>query len=254
MANELSTDAHHKDLLALFSDKATRQPVVDAVASVFHREIFGRGFDSYDIDRLQFFAAGIASSQYAMIHMGKARRFGDALSLLQFAIENVTVSNGLALEFGVYSGRTVNHIAKLLPQQRIYGFDSFEGLPETWRRGFQKGAFAVPKLPEVLDNVSLVKGWFDRTLPSFLDENGQQNIALLHVDCDLYSSTQVIFQQLKNRIVPGTIIVFDEYYNYPGWEMNEFLAFKEFVNVNRVSYDYIGIVPAHQQVAVRILG
>ncbi len=77
---------------------------------------------------------------------------------------------------------------------------------------------------------------------------------MLNVDCDLYSSTQLIFQQLKVRIVPGTIIVFDEYYNYPGWEMCEFRAFQEYVEVNQVRYDYVGLVAGHQRVAVRIIG
>ena len=158
------------------------------------------------------------------------------------------------VEFGVCSGNTINHIASLLPAQKIYGFDSFEGLPEEWRPGFGKGAFARPTLPTVLNNVDLVVGLFDRTLPAFLYTHTDQEVALLHVDCDLYSSTQLIFNQLKNRIVPGTIIVFDEYYNFPGWEMHEFRAFKEFVELNRIHYDYIGLVPGHQQVAIRIAG
>jgi hypothetical protein len=52
--------------------------------------------------------------------------------------------------------------------------------------------------------------------------------------------------------VSGTIIIFDEYFNYPGWEVGEFKAFAEFVAEKNVSYRYIAYVPNHQQVAVVI--
>ena len=249
----MTTDETKAKLDDKNSAASANEAFVEAVAPAFHGGIFDRRFDSYNVDRLQYFAAAIASSQYVIRHMSKAKRIDGALDLLQFAVENMTL-DGLVLEFGVFSGRTINHIARLLPAQRIYGFDSFKGLPEEWRPGFGKGVFALPALPTVLNNVDLVVGWFDRTLPSFLDKNADQEVALLHVDCDIYSSTQSIFHHLKFRIVPGTIIVFDEYYNYPGWEMNEFRAFQEFIKTTGLNYDYIGLVPGHQQVAVRIVG
>ena len=97
-------------------------------------------------------------------------------------------------------------------------------------------------------------GWFDRTLPTFLDRFPDKPVAFLHVDCDLYSSTQTIFAQLKSRIVPGTVIVFDEYFNYPGWEGHEYQAFAEFIQHTRLHYKYLGLVPNHQQVCVKIRG
>jgi hypothetical protein len=54
-------------------------------------------------------------------------------------------------------------------------------------------------------------------------------IALLHIDCDLYSSTKTIFELLSDRIVPGTVIVFDELVNYPAFKKHEVLAFYEFL-------------------------
>ena len=94
---------------------------------------------------MAFFAAGITASQYVIRHMAKARRLGNALDLLRFAIENISF-DGLILEFGVFSGRTVNHIAGLVGAQKVYGFNSFEGLPEAWRPGFEKGTFKSPNL------------------------------------------------------------------------------------------------------------
>lgn len=167
------------------------------------------------------------------------------------AIENITIKNGLVLEFGVYQGKTLNYIAKQLNEYYIYGFDSFEGLPEYWIDGFDKGRFAVDKLPQVENNVKLIKGWFDETLPKFI-ETKKEKISYLHIDCDLYSSTKTIFDLLGNQIVEGTVIVFDEYFNYPNWENHEFKAFQEFIAKTKKEYKYLTYNYKHQQVAVLI--
>ena len=198
------------------------------------REIFGRRHDSFDVDRIAKLAAALASSQYAQARMQKAKRCRNGMEILAFALEQVSVK-GLYLEFGVFSGKSINHSASCRPNETIYGFDSFEGLPETWRQGFKKGAFQLENLPAVKENVKLVPGWFDRSLPVFCDEHPDEPVAFLHVDCDLYSSTQTIFALLRTRIVPGTIIAFNEYFNYPGWEQHEIKAFMEFCSSYNVS-------------------
>ena len=167
------------------------------------------------------------------------------------AISNVTINNGVVLEFGVYKGDTLNYIAKQLSKYDIYGFDSFEGLPEFWRDGFDKGAFAVDNLPQVEKNIKLIKGWFDKTLPTFI-QTEKREIAYLHVDCDLYSSTKTIFEALGNQIVTGTVIVFDEYFNFSGWENDEYKAFQEFIKLTGKEYKYLTFNHLHEQVAVII--
>jgi hypothetical protein len=58
--------------------------------------------------------------------------------------------NTLWLEFGVANGTTINYISKFTTD-KVYGFDSFEGLPEKWRDGFDKGAFNENgNLPKIL--------------------------------------------------------------------------------------------------------
>jgi predicted O-methyltransferase YrrM len=158
----------------------------------------------------------------------------------------------MVLEFGVFSGNSINHIADLMPGRRVVGFDSFEGLPEEWRPGFGAGAFRRNDLPAVRENVELVVGWFDHTLPGFVAAHPGESLALLHVDCDLYSSTVTIFAHLADRLRPGTVIVFGEYYNYPEWRAHEHKAFQELVAARNIAYAYIGLVPAHQQVAALI--
>jgi len=221
------------------------------VETVVHRRVLGRRYDSYDIDKLTFLSAGIHSGLYAIAHMANAQRFPNALSLLDYAVACAPAS-GMVLEFGVGSGTSINHIANQMLGRRVYGFDSFEGLPEDWRPGFPRGTFRA-SAPEVLDNIELIVGWFDQTLPDFVADKDAEPVALLHVDCDLYSSTRTIFKFLGDRIQPGTIIVFDEYFNYPEWRGHEFRAFQEFVAARGVGYEYIGLVPTYQQAAVRIL-
>ena len=176
----------------------------------------------------------------------------DAFETLDFALEAVTVENGLHTEFGVFSGTTINHIARRIGQDRhIHGFDSFEGLPENWGPAavgtFDKGG----EMPEVDKNVTLHKGWFDDTIDVFL-ENNPGPMAFIHADADLYSSTKTILSKLRQRIVPGTIIVFDEFINYPSWKDHEYKAFMEFVDSNSVGYEYIAYTDRGYSVAVRI--
>ncbi|MBK9249742.1 MAG: class I SAM-dependent methyltransferase [Ignavibacteria bacterium] len=170
-------------------------------------------------------------------------------AVMDVAFEHIQLS-GLYLEFNVFSGKSINYIASKTPQT-VHGFDSFEGLPEFWRDGFDKGAFEVDALPKVHTNVMLHKGWFDNTLPQFINDHPER-IALLHVDCDLYSSTKTIFTLLGDRIIKGTVIVFDEYFNYPMWQQGEFKAFQEFIQERGLSYRYLTYNSNHEQVAVII--
>jgi hypothetical protein len=187
---------------------------------------------------------------YVDSHMTGVSSVSTNLAVHDVAIKHVTIRDGIVMEFGVFTGTTINYIAKKLPQFDIAGFDSFEGLPEFWRDGFDKGFFTTP-LPAVEKNVTLVKGWFDQTLPEF-EKKDSRKIAYLHIDCDLYSSTKTIFSCLGDKIVEGTVIVFDEYFNYPGWMEGEFKAFMEFLAETGKQYEYLTYNNRHEQVAVVI--
>ena len=212
----------------------------------------------------------------------------------------------LWLEFGVFKGEDITHIAgKLLEKSEanhvtylgtgddrynvpvVHGFDSFEGLPTEWKKGnetMEKGAFDLRGVPPTIKskNVELHTGWFHDTLPAFLDEinadinplpeksseeawrdskdgkvpekfagfKGWQKMSkkptpviFIHADADLYSSTATFLTTLFIRgvVVKGTIIVFDEYTNYDGWEEGEWLAWKECVEKFGVSFKYLAV-------------
>jgi len=130
-------------------------------------------------------------------------------------ISQYLAKDKLNLEFGVFSGTTINAIAENRPDLQFHGFDSFEGLPEDWDMGqknVNKKAFDCQgSVPMVEKNVKLWKGWFDKTIPDFLDsEYNKTDIGYLHIDCDIYSSTVTVLDSLNHLIVPGTIIKFDE--------------------------------------------
>lgn len=138
-----------------------------------------------------------------------------------------------------------------MPDKIIYGFDSFEGLPEDWLYYSPKGDFNLNgNAPPVRENVRLVKGWFNETLPEFIKTHPEP-CAFIHVDCDLYSSTKTVFDNLKNQIISGTVIAFDEYFNYPSWQEGEYKAFMEFVAENNLEFEYIARTD-WAQVAVKI--
>jgi len=211
--------------------------------------ILGKNNDTYDILHIAQICASLESATYFNKKMYKSKNFESDLDLLTHAME-IRPKDGVILEFGVASGRTINHIASLT-EKTVYGFDTFGGLPETWRTGFEKGCFKQENLPLVKENVKLIKGLFSETLEDFLQSN-VSSISLIHIDCDLYQGTKDIFNKLGSLINPGTVIVFDEYFNYPGWEEHEYKAFQEFINSSKYSYKYDSIVSKHQQVCVII--
>jgi hypothetical protein len=189
-----------------------------------------------------------------------ARECGTKFEVHDLAIQAVEPSEDrtLWLEFGVWTGETINYIARRTPAT-VYGFDSFEGLPVDWKEGttsrsyVKKDHFKMHALPRVRKNVQLIKGWFDQSLPGFLGGH-PGNAAYLHIDSDVYESARVVFDLVAPRIVPGTVIVFDEYFNYPTWKDHEYKAFQEFLQARQLGTEALAFNSAGEQAAFRIRG
>jgi hypothetical protein len=186
---------------------------------------------------------------YVKANMPDAPYFEKHPKLVDYVVDQANLP-GLYLEFGVGRGKSIRWIGARA-DRTVYGFDSFDGIPEYWN-GNPVGAFAQKKLPKVPDNVQFEIGLFDQTLPGFLDQHADA-VSLLHVDCDLYSSTVTILDALGPRLQPGAVILFDEYYNFPRWQQHEYKAFQEFVEASGMTYEYIGYSVTGQQVAARVL-
>ena len=202
--------------------------------TVFSNKLINSQFDL----SLQFrLRATNETLDYIQKNMPDAIMFLSSEKFFEYLIPK-TKKNGSFLEFGVWKGKSIKIISELVGKRSskiVHGFDSFEGLPEDWL-GFNdvKGKFNLHgKLPDVPKNVKLHKGWFHEILPKFLVEN-DESVSFLHIDSDLYSSAKTVLNLLRERIVVNTIIVFDEYFNYPNWQKGEFKAFQEFVKENNI--------------------
>jgi hypothetical protein len=175
--------------------------------------------------------------------------------------------NGLWMEFGVYRGRSLSFIASQT-KNLVYGFDSFEGLHERWDVNNPKWVYSLNgKIPDgAIDgsndenpgmfdssptkkikpwasNIRLVKGYFEDSMPKFLEEH-TDNVAFMNIDSDLYSSAKTVLTQLIDRIVPGTIICFDEICDYPDYRNHEIKAFAEFLLDTGFNYTCLAYQPS----------
>lgn len=163
----------------------------------------------------------------------------DQFAVLESKSAEILNHGGSVLDLGVYKGSSTRRLATMFPNKMIHGFDSFEGLPEDWAHVL-KGQFGEikGKLPEMPDNVTLYKGWFDETLPTWAHNNRDSHISLLRVDCDIYSSTKTIFDVVGHMLTKGSWICFDELIGYYGWKFHEHKAFMEFIDKTGFGYEY----------------
>ena len=89
-------------------------------------------------------------------------------------------------------------------------------------------------------------GWFDVTASKFANENPGSRISSRRLR-SLFLNCRGVRSSLGDRIVPGTVIMFDEYFNYPNWKGHEHKAFTEFQGNSGKRFKYIGY--SIQQVA-----
>lgn len=121
------------------------------------------------------------------------------------------------LEFGVYQGASLqfwcSHNKNVA--SRFFGFDSFEGLPEDWHSEKRKGAFSTDgNRPAIADSrVDFVAGWFQQSLRGFMATYRPHGRLVIHLDCDLYSSTLFCLTAFDPLISPGTLIVLDDFFD-----------------------------------------
>lgn len=128
-----------------------------------------------------------------------------------------TAPPGIIIEVGVWKGGSLRFLAERHPDRRFFGFDTFEGMPDaTSLDNFhKKGHFGDTSLESVqkcfsdLANVTLVKGYFPDS-----DVTGDQPVAMVHCDVDLYESTLKTFRHLAPRIVPNGRMYCDDAFQH----------------------------------------
>lgn len=159
--------------------------------------------------------------------------------------------SGDYVEFGSWGGNTLRlGYERLAPAGRhLWAFDSFEGLPEAadprdrhpgWASttAGQGGVDAFHAecrrhgIPP--DAYTAVAGYYDEVLPRLGPGDAPSDIAMVYLDCNLYSSTVTALEFLSPRLKPGMIIAFDDYWCWGSDGISgERSAFNEFQATHR---------------------
>jgi len=183
----------------------------------------------------------------------KSLIFEDEWSTRGYAIDtallNDSKSQNFYLEFGTYKGGTANFFSQYV--NKLYTFDSFTGLKEDWT-GFHhaKGFFNLnKKIPKLNNNVEPIIGYVQDTFEDFLKKHNPK-INFAHMDLDTYDSTKYILERIKPYLLDGSILIFDELYNYINWQIGEYKALKEVFNDNE--YDFKSFNLSGSQVVIQI--
>jgi hypothetical protein len=182
-------------------------------------------------------------------HYAAYKRFTNREELFDFVGTQVGNLEVIYLEFGVFKGEATRHWSKVLlnPNSVLHGFDSFEGLPEDWLINMQKGHFStngmIPKIDD--PRIKFFKGWFNETLPNY--RCPKRDVMILNMDADIYSSTIYVLKALKDYIVPGTYVYFDEF----NQSQHELKAFNEFMDETGMKFSLLGATPTMQHVLFR---
>lgn len=158
------------------------------------------------------------------------------------------------LEFGVAEGDAIKWwLARNGQKDSIFvGFDSFQGLPESWDHKEQSAFTRGGEPPQVSDErCSFVVGYFQQTVTDFLRQRGESlgRPLLVHLDADLYSSTLYLLFALLPYLRGGDILIFDEFSS----ALHEFKALLDFQSATSVEYSLLGAVNNYRQIAIKIL-
>jgi O-methyltransferase len=143
----------------------------------------------------------------------------------------------LYLEFGVARGESIRYWSKLLrnPGSRLHGFDSFLGLPHDWSlEGHPRGDFATGIAPRIDDpRVEFFPGWFEETLPRY--KWPDHEVLVVMMDADLYSSTATALAFVREKLLPGSYIYFDQFHH----RADELRAFGEFLDEHQLKFELV---------------
>src|SRR6266536_1804315 len=130
-------------------------------------------------------AQAIEAHRFEVENFTNVRAFENQATLLRYTLEQVNGALDTWVELGVSTGSSTRLIvqtaSELGRRPQLHAFDSFEGLPEDFLPGVEKGAFATTPPVFEEDNIHLHIGWFSDTLPAFAASLDQQ-VGFIHCD------------------------------------------------------------------------
>ena len=167
-----------------------------------------------------------------------SQRYADRTALYDMLAAKIGAEPVLYLEFGVFQGDSMRYWSRALrhADSRLHGFDTFTGLPSNWNPLTPRGTFSTGGVAPTIDDprVTFVKGLFQETLPDYDVESGKQ--LLVNLDADLYESTIYVLRRLRDAMVPGTYLLFDEF----AARNHELRAFEEFLHESKMTFEFVG--------------
>jgi tetratricopeptide (TPR) repeat protein len=152
-------------------------------------------------------------------------------------------------EFGVWMGDSFRYLMHSF--ETGYGFDTFEGLPESWGP-LPKGSYSSFGTVPNIEGGRFIVGTFDETLPKFFAVN-RPKASLINFDADLYASTLSALTNSIPVIDSKTILIFDEFIVNSDWEKDEYRALNEFCQAMSFSYEVLAVSLFTKQVMVRLI-
>lgn len=181
------------------------------------------------------FVAAQESVQWIYENARGAEQFGDRNAVADYALdrafETFELGTGVALvaEFGCYTGTMTRHLWRRLSTCEYHAFDSFRGVPGHEPFAIAPGSFDLGgKVPPSLPAGVLVHaGTFENTLPAFRAGMLGRPLAFAYIDCDLYPAVRCVLDNIEPLLVNGSIVVFDDWYNFPNWREHSHKAARE---------------------------
>jgi len=153
--------------------------------------------------------------------------FGGRLEHLTGAFR-AAPKRGLVLEFGVYRGESLLHLARQCDRP-VWGFDSFSGFDNAPPWDFDNSTRVHTELPQTLQTYPyLVPGFFKDTFIPFLRNNQGEDVSFVHYDAGHYEAAKYVLEALRPLFSSGSIVVFDEYVPTPtDLEASEYRVYNE---------------------------
>ena len=174
-----------------------------------------------------------------------------------FSSEVLARHPGLVLDFGVATGDSTIMLGNAVlnvENRMVVGFDAFHGIRDEWSKpdrppGSMDLGGVVPDRLAQHEKVELRVGWVEDTLPLFLQER-PETAGLVHLDMDVFPPTKFVLEALEPALRPGSLLVFDDYFGFIGWQNHSHRAFAETFNLS--SFRCVGV--SHSNVAFEYRG
>jgi hypothetical protein len=187
-------------------------------------------------------------------------------------MESYMPRDGMLVEFGVLNGSCLRRLIRGSidvnnPFNAVWGFDSWEGLPEEtkgiWENpDWKAGAFSLKEDINVKTNkeciefvkkrvyefvpeedcpkLNFVSGFFDKSLTAELGKVFTDGVSYAHIDVDIHRSTLEVLTWIfdNNMLMQNAVVRFDDWL-YNGRLAGNNLAFAQITNRYEVVWQQI---------------